>query len=118
VSDRPPSADQSRYEGRPFLRLLDCYILAVIGELDAAQQDGLTQMQPKLQKTFNSSGTWIEIVEEQMDFMPTVPEKIREFWRGYREHVRGLGREAPPVEFVRHFVEQNFPHMLSDTPIQ
>jgi hypothetical protein len=77
---RPISPE--RYAGRPFLRLLDCYVLDTISQLDTDQSGALKDMETKLQKTFDSTGTWQQIEEEQMDFMPTVPEKIRAFWAG------------------------------------
>lgn len=94
-----PEAD--RYEGRPLLRLLDCYILEVIGQLDERQRETLVRMEPKLQLTFKSSGSWANILEEQMDFMPSVPGKIRDFWLGYQQHARSQVKDPNPFEFVR-----------------
>ena len=37
-----------RYAGKPFLRLLECYVLAAIGELSDEQQATLRAMEPKL----------------------------------------------------------------------
>jgi hypothetical protein len=69
-------------------------------------------METKLQKTFNSVGTWQKIVEEQMDFIPTIPESIRGFWAGYLEHEKLLGNSVCPNEFVVSFVSQNFPDIV------
>jgi len=103
----------SRYDDNPFLRLLDCYILNAIGELDDDQREVLVALEPKLHKTFGASSSWHEVVATQMGFVDTVPDKIRAFWLGYIEAARVQGLPAVPGEFVRSFVNQNFPHMES-----
>jgi hypothetical protein len=103
-----------RYEGRPFLRLVDSYILDAIGQLTDDQRDSLRRMEPKLQATFNLAGTWQQIVEAQLDILPSVPERIREFWAGYLEHERKLGHSVHPNEFAALFVLQNFPSITGD----
>ena len=35
-----------RYEGKPFIRLVDCYVLDAIGHLDDAQEAQLIEMTP------------------------------------------------------------------------
>jgi hypothetical protein len=39
---------QQRYAGRPFLRLLECYVLWAAGVLPAADEQRLEAMTPKL----------------------------------------------------------------------
>ena len=103
----------SRYDNNSFLRLLDCYILNAIGELDDDQREALVAIEPWLHKTFSSSGSWHEMVAAEMDFADTVPKKIRAFWLGYIEAARVQGLPAVPGEFVKSFVSQNFPHVES-----
>ncbi|GAA6119347.1 hypothetical protein Acidovoranil_14500 [Acidovorax sp. FG27] len=91
-------------------------MLDAISKLDIEQQDMLKNMETKLQKIFNSNGTWRQIVEEQMDFMPTVSENIRFFWEVYFEHEKQLGNSACPNEFVVSFVSQNFPGLAEPHP--
>ncbi len=57
-----------RYAGKPFLRLLECYVLFAIGQLDEHQQETLQHMEPKLADVYNLSGTWLDIVSSQMAF--------------------------------------------------
>jgi len=52
----------TRYAGKPFLRLIECYILGRIGELDGKQGAVLEGMTPKLRATYNRAGTWQNIV--------------------------------------------------------
>lgn len=92
---------------------MDCYILNAIGELDDDQRDVLVALELKLHQTFGASGSWHEVVATQMGFVDTVPDKIRAFWLGYIEAARVQGLPAVPGEFVKSFVNQNFPHMDS-----
>ena len=106
------SAD--RYEGRPMLRLLDCYILDVIGQLPPQQQATLEKLEPTLAETFGTSGRWQEIVEEQMGLLPSVTLGIETLWVSYQADEERLGRQAKAGEFVREFVDQNFPGLFED----
>jgi hypothetical protein len=100
----------SRYEHRPFLRFLDCYVLDAIGQLDDSQQEALERMQPKLSQMFGAKGTWKEIVSKQMDFPDSLPDQIRQIWNRYLQHAKERDLSVSPSEFVVQFVEENFPH--------
>jgi hypothetical protein len=106
-ADRPGIPD--RYQDRPLLRLLDCYILDVIGELPVQQKEVLEKLEPRLHEVFGSTGNWREIVEEQMAFLPSVALGIESVWAGFQANEQRLGRKPSPAEFVREFVSQNFP---------
>ena len=45
-----------RYRDHPLLRLLDCCILDVIGELPAQQKEVLEKLEPRLHEVFASKG--------------------------------------------------------------
>ncbi|MFZ6875854.1 hypothetical protein ACO0LF_27610 [Undibacterium sp. Di27W] len=99
----------NRYEGKPFLRLLECYVLAAIDQLDAGQSEALKNMEPKLAAVYNTSGTWVEIVRDQMDFPESLPKKIREIWESNLVKLRANGVSIDPNEFAMAFIDQNFP---------
>jgi hypothetical protein len=69
-----------RYEGKPFLRLLDCYVLDAIGHLDEQQKQSLHAMEPKFSAVYNTTGSWQDIVAAQMNFPPELPSEIRRIW--------------------------------------
>lgn len=99
-----------RYAGKPFLRLLDSYVLAAIGELPDEQQESLQAMEPKLQSVYGTEGNWQQIVADQMGFPQDLPETIRAIWDNGVAKMRASGIEAEPFEFVRQFVDTNFSH--------
>lgn len=99
----------SRYEGKPFLRLLECYVLAAIDELGDEQQATLRAMEPKLHEVYGVSGSWQEVIEAQMDFPATVADKIRAIWRANVEKFASAGIPINAEDFAQHFVDTNFP---------
>lgn len=100
-----------RYAGKPFLRLLDSYVLDAIGHLDADAQANLTRLEPKFHKAFNTPGDWRTIVETVMKFPTGMPGAIREVWeKGRIKFVEMNKQEPDPAEFTQIFVDNNFPH--------
>jgi hypothetical protein len=89
--------DRDRYAGKPFLRLLDAFMLWSIGALDDATNAKLEAMTPKLQQAFGmKNGTWQVVVMKQMDFDEDYVEWLREKWGGQLEHDRTIGQEHDP----------------------
>lgn len=102
------TAATPRYAKRPFLRLIDCYVLDAIGQLDDDQRAALTRMEPKLATVFGIEGSWSEIVEKQMEFPASLRTQIRGIWGRYLDFARQTGRSVDPGEFVVQFVDNNF----------
>ncbi|MET7278687.1 hypothetical protein ABZS29_10700 [Kribbella sp. NPDC005582] len=70
-----------RYAGRPFLKLVDSYVLSLIGELDPATAESLERMAPKLNETYGLSGaTWQEVVRSQLHLPPDTARQIVDGW--------------------------------------
>lgn len=99
----------SRYDGKPFLRLIDCYVLSSMGHLSEQQEYTLNMMAPKLSEALGLSGSWFEMVETQMEFPPSLPLKIKQIWEDGKAKAEALGYTADPGEFARQFVDTNFP---------
>ena len=98
-----------RYTGKPFLKLIDSYVLDCIGGLDAASEVALAAMEPKLHAIYGGSGDWREMVAGEMEFPPSLPDQIRAIWvGGHDAFVAETGHEPDPVEFTRTFVDTNF----------
>ncbi len=99
------------YAGKPFLRLLDSYVLDAIGVLDEKSDVLLTEMEPKFHEMFGATGDWRTIVVQRMQFPEGMAGAIREVWvKGRVKFIAAQGHEPDPVEFTRNFVDTNFPH--------
>ena len=98
-----------RYAGKPFLKLLDCYVLEAIGALDEKSQAMMVAMEPKLQEIYQRPGTWLEIVEAEMQFPETMPDEIHRIWeKGRPAFVAAHRSEPDPLIFTWTFVDTNF----------
>lgn len=100
-----------RYEGKPFLRLLDSYVLDTIDHLDDANRKWLAEAEPFFRSTFAATGSWREIVAQKMQFPDGIDAAIKEMWaKGRTKFLEQNGTEPDPVQFTYMFVDQNFPH--------
>jgi hypothetical protein len=97
-----------RYRHKPFLRLLECYVLKAIGELDTQQEQVLERMAPKLSVLYGEVGSWLEIVRLQMDFSANLPWQIRDVWDRTLSQAALKGVVVDPIEFATNFVDENF----------
>lgn len=96
-----------RYEGKPFLKLVDSFVLSSIGELDPSQRSSLEQMTPDFQRTFKRQGTWEDIVMAELAFEPEVKSAIANLWVKNQEIARINGSTLAPMAFVEMFVAKN-----------
>jgi hypothetical protein len=100
--------DGSRHDGKPFLRMLELYVLWAIGELPQANQDILNTMAPKLQSMYGGRGEWHDAIAAAMDMPPEMPAAIRDMWVRNLEIARANGVTLPPQQFAEMFVDENF----------
>lgn len=100
-----------RYTDKPFLKLLDCYVLDAIGHLDPKTDADLTSIEPQLHQAFEAHGPWRGIVEDKLGFQDGMQAAILEVWQnGRQKFVEAQGHEPDPGEFTRIFIDTNFPH--------
>ena len=99
-----------RYDKKPLLRLLECYVLDAIGELTAEHRTALEEMQPLLIKAFGKAGTWDQVIAARMELPPALPSQIKELWHKNLARIgRVKGATLDPEDFARLFVDENFP---------
>lgn len=98
----------SRYDGKPLLRLLELYVLKTIGELPESDAKTLELMAPKLRSTYRVSGDWDEVVASVAGLSGTVPDAIRNMWMENSELAQKSGTELTPQQFSEMFVDANF----------
>ncbi len=93
--------ENTRYDGKPMLRLFECYVMHCTGELTATDAQRLEAMVPKLQQTFKASGSWHQIVAQTLGLVPDFPSKIQVA----RQDNAHLNAE----QFARGFVDAMLP---------
>jgi hypothetical protein len=102
---------KGRYDGKPFLKLLDNYFLDAIGMLDEETEAWLKASEPHFRLTYGAAGTWREIVESRMQFPAGMAGAIKEVWEKGRPRYRAAyGTEPNPIDFIQKFIDTKFPH--------
>lgn len=97
-----------RYAGKPLLKFVDLFVLDCIGGLEASHRATLEELTPKLQQAFSSTGTWQELVMEQMGWKPGIREAIASLYvKNQSIAIRDGGAAMSPMEFVHEFVKAN-----------
>ncbi len=98
-----------RYTDKPFLRFVDAWVLKAIGHLDAATETYCKAMVPQLEQSFGVTGSWEQIVEQQMKFGPELKAQVLKIWTdGKARFAAGNGEAPDPVQFAMIFVDRNF----------
>jgi len=98
----------NRYEDKPFLELLDSYVLRAIGALDPDKEAILDASEVHLQEVWNLPGRWHDIVASRMRFSADQASHINMVWLAAREDGARLGAAPTPLEFTRLFVDVNY----------
>jgi len=97
----------TRYEGKPLLRVLECYALWAINELPTKDEQLLERVTPQFQQLYKASGTWQEIIEKVMELPPTIPAAIRDLWAKNTAIAQANNVQLSPQQFAEMFVDQN-----------
>lgn len=96
-----------RYQGKPLLRLLECFVLKAINELSDADAENLKSMQPNLAKIYGKQGNWDQIIAATMEFPENMPTLIREIWDRNQVIAKQQNIVLAPQQFAEMFVDQN-----------
>jgi len=97
-----------RYESKAFLRILECYVLNAIGQLEKGDHDRLVEMTPMLQETFNVQGEWVSIVDQVMEFPCGMQAEINKIWDKNILIANETNEVLTPEFFAKMFVDINF----------
>src|ERR1700674_59122 len=106
--------DQSlkeRYASRPLLRLLDGYVLDVIGALPDEPPAVLLEV-VHLAYPDTPGRTWREVLENELELEPDLKRRILSMWRDFQQLMAGQGETADPSEFAVSFADANFTPLI------
>lgn len=98
----------SRYDGKPLLRFLECYVLSCIDKLSEADRRNLEMMEPKLRAIYQIQGTWREITASVVGFDHRLDNNIRMLWEENSKLAASHGEDLLPEDFAVMVVDENF----------
>jgi hypothetical protein len=96
-----------RYEGKPLLRLLECYVLWAIDQLPEKDAKSLSQITPYLQSTYRIEGDWPHVIAAAVHLPPHMPTLIRDMWAKNTDIAQKSGVVLTPQRFAEMFVDEN-----------
>ncbi|MCE9554124.1 MAG: hypothetical protein K8T91_12215 [Planctomycetes bacterium] len=99
-----------RYDGKPLLRLVELWVLWIIGELTSVDEARLLAMQPHLERTWGHHGSWHEMIEAVLHLPPELPDQIRAMWQRNLETAHREGVSPPAEMFVKSIADQIAQH--------
>src|SRR5882672_2857882 len=97
----------SRYQGKPLLRLLECYVLWAIDQLPEKDADTLREMTPKLRSVYRAQGDWKQVIAKAVQLPADMPTMIKNLWLKNTEIARKNNATLTPQQFAEAFVDQN-----------
>jgi hypothetical protein len=103
------TAPDPRYDGKPFLKFLEFYVLWAIGELPAADAETMLAMTPQLEQTYGALGRWPDVIAKAMSFPPGMASAIRATWAKNTQIAARANTTLSPEAFARMFVDSNIP---------
>lgn len=98
--------NSSRYDGKPLLRLVELWILWIIGEIDPQDVARLTEMEPSLRQTWSLDGAWHEMIEELLQLPPAMRDELRAMWQRNLQTAREHGVPASVEMFSQSIADQ------------
>jgi hypothetical protein len=100
--------DLERYKDKPFLLLLESFVLDAVGELPPAMEHLATSMSTK----FFGHPDWKKRLREEVGFPKELRDQIAALWAENRRIAAEKGAELVAAEFAQALVEANFAEVI------
>jgi hypothetical protein len=95
--------DQHRYEGKPLLKLIESYALAVIGELPEGSDDAVRLVVQRVWECDDED--WMSTLRRELAWGTAIDDTIRENWLAYRKAAKSAGVANSALEFAKIFAD-------------
>lgn len=103
-----PSSSDRGYEGRPLLKLVECFVLKAIGHLEPGTEATLQRMTPKLQQIYSKTGSWDDVIKDILAWPADIEAQIRTAWEAERMSCSEAGHDLSAAEFTVSYVDRLF----------
>lgn len=102
-----------RYHGRPFLILLENYVLSAIGSL---VPDKEVLAAAATQRVCGGSDDWRSTLRDTLHLGDSLDESLRQMWATNQQRAQQAGLTLSPEDFARMIADQNFAHLIDPSP--
>ena len=99
----------SRYQGKPLLRLIELYVIDAVGAFTPEDAKRLEAMTPKLNQIYGTGGDWRAALVKAMAFPESMPGTIRNLWIKNQQIAKQNGASLSAEAFAVMFVDANIP---------
>lgn len=95
-----------RYDGKPLLKILECYVLSTIGQLPEAEARALDTLTPTLRQCYKLEGSWQQILGVVLP--DDMQAQIKDLWTENTEIARKHGVTLTLQKFAEMSADENF----------
>ncbi len=104
----PFAMDLERYRDKPFLLMLESYILDAIGELPGPMEQLAKNVSGKL----FGGGDWRRRLREEVGFDTSLNDQVKQLWTENLQIAKEKAAELEPGDFAQALVEANFSEII------
>jgi hypothetical protein len=97
-----------RYKDKPFLLMLEAYVLDAIGELPGPME----QLTKTVSGKFFGGGDWRKRLREEVGFDRSLNDQLKALWKENLQIAKDKGAELSPHDFAQALVEANFSQII------
>ena len=97
-----------RYKDKPFLLMLEAYVLDAIGELPSNLETLAKGVSGKL----FGAGDWRKRLREEVGFDRSLNDQLMHLWQENLQIAQQKGAELLPQDFAQALVEANFSQII------
>jgi hypothetical protein len=100
--------DLGRYKDKPFLLMLEAYVLDAIGQLPS-HMESLTKT---VSGKFFGAGDWRKRLREEVGLDKSLNAQLQQLWKENVQIAKEKGVELAPTDFAQALVEANFSQII------
>jgi hypothetical protein len=100
--------DLERYKDKPFLLMLEAYVLDAIGELPGSME----QLTRTVSGKFFGGGDWRKRLREEVGLDKSLNDQLKQLWKENVQIAKQKGHELAPQDFAQALVEANFSEII------
>jgi hypothetical protein len=100
--------DLERYKDKPFLLMLESYVMDAIGQLPPAME----QLTKSMSRKLFGAGDWRTRLREEVGFDKSLDAQLAQLWKENQQIAKEKGATLEAQDFAQALVEANFSQII------